>query len=93
MEILSVHPLSQRQFVTRGVTKFVLHDDRYEWQFTDVTGVVRDSASAPIAGAQVSIASASFSTSAITTSTGSYSISGVPIGGRTSRQTAGIGIG
>jgi acid phosphatase type 7 len=45
MEILSVHPLSQRQFVTRGVTKFVLHADRYEWQFTDVTGVVRDSGS------------------------------------------------
>ena len=45
MEILSVHPRSERQFVTRGVTKFVLHADRYEWQFTDVTGVVRDSGS------------------------------------------------
>jgi acid phosphatase type 7 len=45
MEILSVDPRSQRQFVTRGVTKFVLHADRYEWQFTDVAGVMRDSGS------------------------------------------------
>ena len=45
VSLLPVHPRSERQFVTRGVTKFVLHADRYEWQFTDVTGVVRDSGS------------------------------------------------
>jgi calcineurin-like phosphoesterase family protein len=43
MNILKVHPLSERQFVARGAMRFDLYADRYEWKFTDLTGVVRDS--------------------------------------------------
>lgn len=43
MNILSVHPHSQLQVVNRGVFKLSLYPDRYEWQFTDLSGVVRDS--------------------------------------------------
>lgn len=47
MTILSVHRHSERQVVTRGIVRLALHPDRYEWRFTDLTGVVRDSGTQP----------------------------------------------
>jgi acid phosphatase type 7 len=43
MDILTPHPRSQRRLVTRGISRFELHSDRYTWKFTDLKGVVRDS--------------------------------------------------
>ncbi|HYF38035.1 MAG TPA: hypothetical protein VD930_00005, partial [Gemmatimonadales bacterium] len=43
MDILTVHPLSQSQVIAKGIVKFTLHSDRYEWSFKDLSGVVRDS--------------------------------------------------
>jgi acid phosphatase type 7 len=42
MSILTLHPHNEANAVTRGVMKFDLYADRYEWKFTDVSGVVRD---------------------------------------------------
>jgi acid phosphatase type 7 len=43
MDVLTVHPHSESQVLTRGVVRFDLHTDRYEWTLTDLAGVVRDS--------------------------------------------------
>jgi hypothetical protein len=45
MPIFTRHPRGQRQVVTRGVARFDLHPDRYEWRFTDLAGVVQDQGS------------------------------------------------
>jgi hypothetical protein len=42
MPVLSRHPLCQSALVTRGVMRFDLYRDRYEWSFTDTANVVRD---------------------------------------------------
>jgi hypothetical protein len=47
MPIQTVHPLSESQVITRGVTRFDLYRDRYEWSLTDLTGVVRDTGVQP----------------------------------------------
>jgi acid phosphatase type 7 len=43
MPPFSPHPQVEKIVVTRGVVKFTLYADRYEWNLTDLTGVVRDS--------------------------------------------------
>lgn len=43
MDILRAHPLSESRVITRGVVRFDLHADRYQWKLTDLSGVVRDS--------------------------------------------------
>jgi hypothetical protein len=45
MPIRTVHPLSERQVIARGMVRFDLYDDRYEWSFTDISGVQRDAGS------------------------------------------------
>jgi calcineurin-like phosphoesterase family protein len=45
MSILTRHPNSEAYSIARGITKFDLYGDRYEWKFTDLSGVVRDSGS------------------------------------------------
>jgi 3',5'-cyclic AMP phosphodiesterase CpdA len=42
MPILTVHPHSEVQVITRGIARFDLYPDRYEWTFVDVNGAVRD---------------------------------------------------
>lgn len=42
MDILRVDPASEKQYVGRGAMRFDLYPDRYEWVFTDLSGVVRD---------------------------------------------------
>jgi hypothetical protein len=42
MPVLSRHSLCRRAAVARGVLRFDLYRDRYEWSFTDTAGVVRD---------------------------------------------------
>jgi acid phosphatase type 7 len=42
MPIRTVHPLSQSQVITRGMARFDLYPDRYEWSFIDMMGVKRD---------------------------------------------------
>ena len=37
------HPYVERIVPVRGVAKFTLRSDRYEWKFTDLDGTVRDS--------------------------------------------------
>jgi hypothetical protein len=39
------HPHSEQQIVEHGVFRLVLHADRYEWEFIDIAGVIRDSGS------------------------------------------------
>jgi hypothetical protein len=51
MPIRTVHPLSESQVITRGVARFDLYPDRYEWSFTDITGVKRDRGSQMCRGA------------------------------------------
>jgi hypothetical protein len=41
--IVEQDPDSEKVVVAHGVVRFDLHPDRYEWTFTDVSGVVRDS--------------------------------------------------
>lgn len=43
MDILTVHPRSERQVISRGIVQFELHADHYAWKLTDTAGVVRDS--------------------------------------------------
>lgn len=43
--ILSRHPDCESVVVAKGVVRFDLYPDRYEWTFTDLAGVVRDSGS------------------------------------------------
>jgi len=43
--VLAMDPNCERVIVTRGVTRFDLYPDRYEWSFTDTNGVVQDSGS------------------------------------------------
>jgi hypothetical protein len=43
MNILTVHPKSQVQLITRGVIQLDLYPDRYQWCFSDDRGKVRDS--------------------------------------------------
>jgi hypothetical protein len=45
MDILTVHPLSERQAVARGIVQFDLYPDRYEWKFTSLDGVTQDQGS------------------------------------------------
>jgi hypothetical protein len=42
MPASSVHPSCESTFAERGIVKFSLYADRYEWKFTDIFGVVRD---------------------------------------------------
>ena len=42
MGVLTKHPLCEKFFVGRGVARFDLYPDRYQWTFSDTTGVVRD---------------------------------------------------
>jgi hypothetical protein len=43
MPIAAVHPRSERQLIECGVTRFELYPDRYEWTFTNTSGVMKDS--------------------------------------------------
>jgi acid phosphatase type 7 len=45
MDILTVHPHSERQVITKGVTRLTLRPDGYDWSFSDLNGVVRDQGS------------------------------------------------
>jgi hypothetical protein len=45
MDILTVDPKSERQVIAKGIVRFDLYPDRYDWTFTDVSGVVRDQGS------------------------------------------------
>src|SRR3954469_4614415 len=47
MSILSVNPHCEYNIVARGVFKLSLYGDRYEWEFTDFGGMVRDMGSQP----------------------------------------------
>jgi hypothetical protein len=42
MSVLNRHPLCENFVVARGIMRFDLYPDRYEWRFTDVAGAVRD---------------------------------------------------
>ena len=42
MPVLSRHPLCQSAVVARGIMRFDLYRDRYEWSFIDTANVVRD---------------------------------------------------
>jgi acid phosphatase type 7 len=43
MPVLSTHPRVEEQFIGRGIIRFDLYTDRYEWEFTDLAGVTKDS--------------------------------------------------
>jgi acid phosphatase type 7 len=45
MGVLTRHQLCEKFVVARGVARFDLYPDRYQWTFTDVAGIVRDSGS------------------------------------------------
>ena len=43
MGVLTQHPMCEKFVVARGVARFDLFPDRYQWTFTDTAGIVRDS--------------------------------------------------
>jgi acid phosphatase type 7 len=40
--VTSVDPNCEKTIIARGIVRFDLYSDHYEWTFTDTTGVVRD---------------------------------------------------
>jgi predicted phosphodiesterase len=44
-DVTSVDPNCEKNIIARGIVRFDLHSDRYEWTFTDTNGVVRDKGS------------------------------------------------
>jgi acid phosphatase type 7 len=45
MDILTLNPHCEYHMVARGIFKLGLYSNRYDWQFTDLGGVVRDTGS------------------------------------------------
>lgn len=44
-DVISVDPNCEKNIVTRGIVRFGLYSDHYEWSLTDLNGVVRDKGS------------------------------------------------